>query len=194
MKGLESNTKFGQIMTEAVHRMQHYTKSNVSPLEQPTWYIENTNDMWMLELKAWMDRKKFTIKTDRKKKQEGNCEKYQMIMDVITRVTLKKEAWKWINETGLEKLSDLTDSNGEEREELQEMRKIPGTYRTIYNEVAGEMRKLGNWNKNIVNRKYIRGTQIKNGNTSSMHKVGTYVKPEFKIVIVQKIENGKKKQ
>ena len=39
MKGLESNTKFGQIMTEAVHRMQHYTKSNVSPLEEPTWYI-----------------------------------------------------------------------------------------------------------------------------------------------------------
>ena len=152
MKGLESNTKFGQIMTEAVHRMQHYTKSNVSPLEQPTWYIENTNDMWMLELKAWMDINKFTIKTDRKKKLEGNCEKDQMIMDVITRVTLKKEAWKWINETGLEKLSDLTDSNGEEREELQEMRKIPGTYRTIYNEVAGEMRKLGNskTGKNIL--------------------------------------------
>ena len=75
---------------------------------------------------------------------------------------------------------------------VQEMRKIPGTYRTIYNEVAGEMRKLGNWNKNIVNRKYIEGTQIKNGNTSSIHKEGTYVKTEFKKVIVQKIENGKK--
>ena len=77
-------------MTDAVHRMQHYTKSNVSPLEQPTWSIENTNDMWMLELKAWMDKNKFTIKTDRKKK-EGNCEKDQLIMDVITRVTLKKK-------------------------------------------------------------------------------------------------------
>ena len=80
------------IMTGTIYRLQHYARTDENPMSAEVCeYITPRNDMWLYNLKRWMEQHQIELKQGETPVVVGKYEYDQPIIDGITQKRHKRE-------------------------------------------------------------------------------------------------------
>ena len=101
------------IMRGAIERLRIYAGTNGCPLQQDvTTYTKDRPDMWLYQLKKWMETQQITINSQYKATHSTKS-----IIETCTRKTHRDRIWQWVRRTGNTQISDIVHADSTWRED-----------------------------------------------------------------------------
>ena len=115
---LNGKGKMRIILQGALERLADYARISTCPLTtRCTHYTNRPKNMWLYEVKVWMEKHNFTLA---KPNDDINHKQKHKIMDICTRKKEGKDIWEWTNNIHIKYITDIIHEDGSIRTQLLE--------------------------------------------------------------------------